>query len=77
MENKILMTLAICLRKLKNTKYFGNTSTTKSAIVGLLGNRTDAQDDSGVDTTITKIENTLEDVEKVRAKAGVEDLPDT
>ena len=71
------MTLHICLRKLKNMKYFGNTSTTKSAIVGLLGNRTDAQEDSGVDTTTTKNENILEDVEKVRARAGVEDLPDT
>ena len=69
------MTLLICLRKLKNTKYFGCISTTKSAIVGLLGNQIDARDDSGGDTTATKNENTLEDM--VRAKAGVENLPDT
>ena len=58
-------------------KYFGSTSTTKSAIAGLLGNQTDAQDDNGVDTITTRKGRTSVDAEKEKEKAGVEDLPDT
>ena len=71
------MTLRICLRKSKNMKYFGCTSTTRSAIVGLLGNPIDARDVSGVDSTTTENENTQKDVERAKEKAGVANLTDT
>ena len=57
-------------------KCFGSTSTIRSVIEGLLGNRIDAQGNNGADTTTTRSVRTPVDV--VSSKAGVaESLPDT